>query len=239
MTRIQCLQHVPFEGPGYIKTWAEQNGHSFEMSRLYANDPYPKVEDYDFLVIMGGPMSVHDVDKFGWMREEKIFIRSAIRSGKTILGICLGAQLIAEALGAAVFKNPDTEIGWFPVFRAPGLKDESLADMFPQDFMAFHWHGETFNLPYRSVRLLSSEACENQAFLAGDRILGLQFHLETQWEDVDRVIAKCRDELEDSGPFIQTVESLIYEHRYFDQTSKILAGLLAYLVNITRNKNPI
>jgi GMP synthase-like glutamine amidotransferase len=144
------------------------------------------------LIALGGPMSVNDEDEFPWLREEKRFISESIRSEKPVLGICLGAQLMASSLGARVYRGARKEIGWFPAYAS---EQASGLFAFPPTAEVFHWHGETFDLPDGAMHLASSEACRNQAFRIGARAIGLQFHLETTPESADALIAHCRGEL--------------------------------------------
>ena len=130
---------------------------------------------------------------FPWLVSEKQFIREAIRSGKPVLGICLGAQLIASAMGAGVYRNPLKEIGWFPI-RGISSNDSSVF-CFPPSMIVFHWHGETFDLPPGATRLAKSDGCENQAFQFGQSVIGLQFHLETTPLAAREMVLNCRNEL--------------------------------------------
>lgn len=143
----------------------------------------------DFLLILGGPMSVNEEERFPWLIVEKEFVRAAIESGIPVLGICLGAQMIAHAMGARVFPNAEKEIGWFPIY-AVGSEDSSVFP-FPARQMAFHWHSETFDLPPGAVRLARSEGCENQAFQLGDSVIGLQCHLEATPQTVKALLTQA------------------------------------------------
>lgn len=203
--KAHILQHVPFEGPGSIAGWLEARQAEVGRTRLFQGDPLPDPAAIDLLVVMGGPMSVNDGDRYPWLAGEKRLIREAAECGVAVLGICLGAQLIAGALGARVFPNPVKEIGWFPV-RAVPAPAGSLE--LPGVCQAFHWHGETFDLPAGAVRLAESDACRNQAFQVGPRVLGLQFHLETTEESARALVEHCRDELV-PGTFVQGEEQLL------------------------------
>jgi GMP synthase-like glutamine amidotransferase len=151
-------------------------------------------------------MSVNDEDEYSWLSGEKRLARDVINAGKPVLGICLGAQLIASALGARVYRNTEKEIGWFPVEGL--ISEDPVVFRFPPSTRAFHWHGETFDLPVGASRIARSAACENQAFRLGDSTLGLQFHLETTRESARSLVENCRDELK-SSRFIQSEEAIL------------------------------
>jgi GMP synthase-like glutamine amidotransferase len=211
--RIQVLQHVPFEGIGSIQAWGEARGAALSTRRLFEPGPLPVPRDFDWLIVMGGPMSVNDESTHAWLVPEKRLIASAVEAGKTVLGICLGAQLIASALGARVFPNPRKEIGWFPVRRSPGSHG-AMAGLFAAETEVFHWHGETFDLPPGAVGFLESEACRNQAFMIGRRVLGLQFHIEATPQGAKLLIDNSREDLV-PGPYIQTeAEMLAHPERF-------------------------
>lgn len=202
--RAHVLQHVPFEGLGSIEPWLSERGAEIQFTRFFDSPGLPDPANLDLIVAMGGPMSVNDEMDLPWLKEEKRFISNAVDAGKAVLGICLGAQLIASALGARVYPGSQKEIGWFEIestSNGPGLF------RFPQKATVFHWHGETFDLPPGASRLARSAGCQNQAFQIGRRVIGLQFHLETTPESAELLIAHCRNELLD-GPFIQSEEKL-------------------------------
>lgn len=201
--RVHILQHVEFEGPGAAKAWLTAQGARVDYTRFFA--PQAKLPDHrslDLIIAMGGPMSVNDEAKYPWLREEKRFLGEAIRHGTPVLGICLGAQLIAAACGARVTTAPAREIGWFPVSAVDA--NDSGCFPFPAQTTVFHWHGETFDLPPGAVHLARSAACENQAFQLGRSVIGLQFHLEATPDSVDLLIRNCAGELADGGPWVQS-----------------------------------
>lgn len=205
--RLHVLQHVPFEGLGHIDSWIRRRGHRLTLSRLYEGAKLPDPEAFDRLVILGGPMNIHEEAAYPWLVEEKALIRAALAAGKSAVGICLGAQLLADGLGSRVYAGSHREIGWFPVRLTAAGQRTALTEGLPAVTTVFHWHGDTFDLPPGAVHLFASEACANQAFLLDNRILGLQFHLESTPETVQQLLTHCRDELI-PGPFIQGVAQI-------------------------------
>lgn len=223
--RIRVLQHVPFEGPGTIADWALCRGHTLEIAPLFDGASPDGAAACDMLVVLGGPMSVHDEAALPWLAPEKRAIARAMADGKAVLGICLGAQLIAEALGAEVTRNPHREIGWFPLRRDPTAPPAGPGDALADGLDAFHWHGETFGMPAGAARLASTEACANQAFIFGERVIGLQFHLETTPENARNLVAHCADEM-DGGPFVQDPRSILADGTRFADANRAMARLL-------------
>ena len=204
--RAHTMQHVAFEGLGSIAPWLSAAGYDITATCFFESVELPEVNEIDLLVVMGGPMSVNDEDQFPWLADEKRFIRAAIQAGKPVLGVCLGAQLIASATGARVFTSPQKEIGWFPV---QGIDSSSPAHFrFPPSATVFHWHGETFDLPEGAVRLAQSQACPNQAFQLGRSVIGLQFHLEITPASARDMVANCADELI-PAEFVQSEEPIL------------------------------
>ena len=205
--RIHYLQHIPFEDADNIALWAQQHGHTLTHTRLDLDQSLPDLKTFDWLVVMGGPMNIYEHDAYPWLVREKQFIRAAIDSGKSYLGVCLGAQLAADVLGGRVTRNRQPEIGWFQVALTPEAKKSPLFESFPCRFLAFHWHGDTFAIPPGAVRIAGSEACNNQAFQYGGRVVGLQFHLDYSASGIQRMLQHCGHELVD-GPTIQAASEL-------------------------------
>lgn len=225
--RAHYLQHVPFEGLGSIAAWLDAAGYVSTGAHLYRSAKLPRPHDFDLLIIMGGPMNVDDERDFPWLADEKRLIRQAIEAGKSVLGVCLGAQLIAAALGARVYRNRFQEIGWLPVFGA-GPEDGS-AFRFPPSLDVFHWHGDTFDLPSSAIHLARSEACENQAFQLGDAVIGLQFHLETTPASAREMVAHGQAELKPAR-FVQTEAAILAAAPGTYRTINLLmAEVLAFL----------
>lgn len=223
--RIHALQHVGFEGLGSIEEWAKTHGATINYSRLFANEQLPGVEDFDWLIVLGGPMNIYEEDSYPWLRGEKALIKEAIEGGRVVLGICLGAQLIAGVLGATVTQNRFREIGWFPLTEV----HPAMTALIPTKVLVMHWHGDTFSLPPGAERLASSEACPNQGFIYQERVLGLQFHLETTPSALCTLIDNCRDELVGAGPFIQTPSEMLADPSRFTAINRIMAALLDHL----------
>lgn len=228
MARAHILQHVAFEGPGAIAPWLATAGYHLSVTRLDRNDALPEPSSADFVVILGGPMSVTETDRYPWLSEEIAFVRGCFERGIRILGVCLGAQLLARAAGASVYRNGEPEIGWFPVeavdtARAPGVFQ------FPARLEAFHWHGETFDLPSGAVHLARSAACPHQGFQLGASAIALQFHLETTLELIDGLIAHGRQELA-QAPWVQTEAELrsVVPGRY-EALARSLDAVLSFL----------
>lgn len=222
---LHFFQHVPFEGPGAIELWARGRGHRIRATRFFQGEPLPALDEVDWLLILGGPMSVHDEAIFPWLASEKRFLAEAIAGGRRVLGICLGAQLVAAALGASVYPAAHKEIGWFPVRRRSEAERSPLGRSLPPEVEAFHWHGETFDLPVGAIPLASSEACPNQGFILGERVLCLQFHLETTPEAVAQLLANCSDDLAE-GPFVQSPGVMLSGKRRFRAMHAAMVGLL-------------
>jgi GMP synthase-like glutamine amidotransferase len=188
------FQHVEYEGPGAILPYLQAKGHNVHIVRLYAGDPIPHEDDVDFAILMGGPMSVLDETKYPHFVREKELCCDMVQLGKPLLGICLGAQMIASAFGAAIKKNPEKEIGWFPVtFTGDAVEEMNL----PESLDVFHWHGETFDIPELpgiAEPFAFSEACQNQAFKIGSGI-ALQFHLEATPKSMESMLKNGDDEI--------------------------------------------
>ncbi len=229
--KVHVLQHAAFEGLGSIADLLAGSAAEISFTRFYLDDPLPAPEGLDLLIVMGGPMSVNDEVEFAWLKDEKRFIRQTLDKGVAVLGICLGAQLIASATGARVYPNQEREIGWF---RVAGTKGGDDSFCFPDLLDVFHWHGETFDLPAGAVRLAGSPACRNQAFQLGKNAIGLQFHLEMTPVTVRAMVENCRHELTD-GRYVQSESELLaVETAKYEAAGRIMSDLLAYLVDVRK-----
>jgi len=229
--RAHYLQHVPFEGLGSIEPWLRTAGYAITATRFFAAEELPAADELDLLVVMGGPMSVTDEDEFPWLVREKRFVREVIGAGKPVLGICLGAQLVASAMGARIFPNRAKEIGWFPV-NGVALNDPGNFK-FPHSIEAFHWHGETFDLPTGATLIARSAGCEHQAFQLGDKVLGLQFHLETTPDAARTMVAHCGDELIPAQYVQPAKEILAAPVETYQAINQLMGKVLEFLLERT------
>lgn len=206
--RVHCFQHVPFEGLGSIEAWTRTTGSEVSWTRFFESDAVPLPDDVDLLVVLGGPMSANDDATFPWLAAERRWIREAIEDEKGVIGICLGAQLIARTMGARVYPNREREIGWWPIEGVGAGETHPAWAAVRSETMVFHWHGETFDLPPGAVHLARSAGCEHQGFRMGERVMGLQFHLESTPAGVRDMVSHGRDELAPSR-FVQSESALL------------------------------
>ncbi len=229
--KIHYLQHVPFEGIAYIENWIKVNGNEMAGTKLFAGEIPAADMDFDMLVVMGGPMNIYEEDKYSWLAKEKKYIEKAITSKKAVLGICLGAQLIADVLGARVYKNSYREIGWHPVSLTPEAKNTAVFNGLPERFTAFHWHGDTFDIPAGAVRTAESKACPNQAFEYEKRVIGLQFHLESSDNSIAALTQNCGDEIVE-GNYTQTPEEITAGFKHIEKLNRLMESLLNRLTGM-------
>lgn len=224
---IHCFQHVSFETPGTILEWAERKGHSISYTCFFEeNHSLPTLDGVDALLIMGGYMNVDEEEKFSWLAREKLFIHEVFDSGKKIIGICLGAQLIAASLGAKVYKGKEKEIGFFPLTFTRKALGHPLFNHFKNPYPVFHWHGDTFDLPDWAIRIATTSACENQAFLIGRNVLGMQFHPEMNESIIEELMLHDAAELKEAGTFIQDSTEIRNRYNHLRQNKEDLFLLL-------------
>ncbi len=227
--RAHYFQHEAFEDTAAIGTWLQDHGFEITGTRFFESDALPAVEDIDWLVIMGGAMSVNDEARLPWLVREKEFVRQCIAAQKVVVGVCLGAQMIASALGAAVYRNSGKEIGWFPVEKS-GQSGSLLFQDFPERLHVFHWHGETFDLPKGADLVARSETTRHQIFTYGNRVVGFQCHLETTPASLASLSKACHAELI-PAPRVQTHDEMMAgTEKYIAPMHKALFGVLERLL---------
>jgi GMP synthase-like glutamine amidotransferase len=222
---IHIFQHVHFEGEGLIREWAKSNGAQLTHTRFYEKVEFPN-HHIDLLVIMGGPMGVYDEAEFPWLADEEAFIKTALNQGTKIMGVCLGAQLLAHALGAQVKANKVKEIGWFPVQLT--VNHHSLFEKFGDNasLPVLHWHGDTFDTPTNAIHVLSSDACTNQAFVYKQQAVALQFHLEMTRQNLELLIENAGTELIPSSTVQTAIELKKGLMQYHDNCKLLMFDLL-------------
>ena len=235
--RIHVLRHVAFEGPGSIQAWAESRGAQLATACLYERPLLPSVGDFDWLIVMGGPMSVNDDHAYAWLAPEKKLIADAVAAGRVVLGICLGAQLVAGALGARVYAHRQKEIGWFPLEAPPRARASAtgvaaaVLRAVPDGAAAFQWHGDTFDLPPGAAHLLRTAACEHQDAHRLAAAVGLQFHLEMTHPGAAALVENCGEEIK-AGPTIQTVAEMLADSGRFSAGNLMMGEILDSLPRV-------
>jgi GMP synthase - Glutamine amidotransferase domain len=222
--RIHYFQHVSFETPGMIADWAESRGHQLTGTHFYQPDAVsPEIRQIDRLIIMGGPMNIYEEQRYPWLRDEKQLIKRALTLRIPVLGICLGAQLLADCLGASVYPGREKEIGWFPVTITAA--QENPFHVFPERLNVLHWHGDTFDLPEGAYRTAASKVTPNQAFVYRQRVMGVQFHLEVPEAAIRRLIDHSQEDLV-PGPYVQTEKELLGRQTLIDENRRWLYRFL-------------
>ncbi|MCC5843571.1 MAG: type 1 glutamine amidotransferase [Verrucomicrobia bacterium] len=222
---LHSLHHVSFEGLGRIADWADCRGWTRSATWQHRGDPLPNLEDVDLLCIMGGPMSVGDEHLFPWLAPEKVLIQEALARNIPTIGVCLGAQLIADVSGAPVAQMPHKEIGWYDIWKLEVACPLSWMRTFPDTLKVLHWHGDQFAIPPGATPLWSSAACPNQGFALGSA-LALQFHLELSRENLALLVDHAGDELISESPSVQTDDEILAAVHPFVQTADVLYRLL-------------
>jgi GMP synthase (glutamine-hydrolysing) len=227
--RIHSLQHVPFEDLGSMQQDIQKYGAHLTTTHWYRGDTPPAVNDFDVLIVMGGPMGVYDEAQYPWLAEEKILIASAIAANKKIIGFCLGAQLIACALGAPVTRNAHREIGWFPLQITATASEHPIAKILANCNAVFHWHGDTFALPANAQLIASSLACAHQAYIINEQIYAFQFHLETTETSARALVENCAEDLDNSA-YVQTAEEIFQDKERFAAINRAMSSVLAQIL---------
>lgn len=227
--KILFVTHAMFEKPGSIETWAKKNGHETHEVRPYKGENLPDINDFDLLVVMGGPQSPLEMDKAPYLVDEITLIKQAIVKHKRIIGICLGAQLIGEALGAKTERSPHREIGMYLVEQLEEAKFDPVFGQFPEKYDVMHWHSDMPGIPAGATLLAKSEGCPRQIFRYGDRIYGFQCHFELIRELVQEMIECCPNDLR-AGTYVRSVKELVYAD--YSQINMKMDKVLDYLASL-------
>ena len=242
--RIHALFHTDYEDLSYIKHWANNHQHTITYTRSYNQDSLPALNSFDWLIVMGGPMSVHDEDSQPWLIDEKRLIKQSVDSGKTVIGVCLGAQLIAHCLGASVEPTGVKEIGWLPIQLTKDAQAHPLLQDLPkQPFTVFHWHGDGFEYPRGAIPLATSEAWRKQGFLyqtpqqkaLGTWVMAWQCHFEVTKESIVRMVANGENTIQkgliDYPKTVQSAAEIIaLGDKYITDNNARLATMLNRMV---------
>lgn len=230
--RLHLLEHDPIDMSCTNMTrWAKERGHTVQHTYLCSNETLPDMDNFDWVMIMGGSPHAWEGEKHPWLALEKAFISDALERDKFILGVCFGAQLLAEALGGAVTPNRHREIGWHEVAVTTEGRDGFLFRNIQKRFMTFHWHSDHFSIPHGCIRLASSETTPNQAFIMeGKPVVGFQFHPEYSREMVTRFAHDSGHEWY-PGPFVPGKDAILEQTRAMPDTYWLMAALLDNLAN--------
>ena len=219
MQKVAIFQHAEGEWIGSMTDWFADKDFQLQTYRLDLNESLPTVDQFDWLLIMGGPMSAYEEDIYPWLVPEKKVIKEAIESGKTVLGICLGGQLIANAMGADVYRNIGNEVGWHPM-----TKTNACATWMPDNLVPLSWHYDCFDLPSGAIPFASSAITPYQGFKLGENVWALQFHLEAHANTVGDFLA-LDDEGLPLGEYVQT-EAEIFTTDHLEQSRLAAFNLL-------------
>lgn len=223
---IQVIQHSAADSPASVASILDRLGHSVSTIRIDRGDPIPELPTADVLMMFGGGISLTASELPTWVDQERRLIRQYVEQGRRVLGICLGAQLLASALGATVKRNLEPEAGWHRVFRSSGSRRSGPATSLPSEMIAFHWHQDTFGIPQGATHLYQSEACSNQAFALGDRVFGFQFHFEANERTVLTFLAVSKLYRRQAS-FVQSEEQITEGiERYLTTQTEHLATFL-------------
>lgn len=232
--KIQVIQHSPINTLGTIEEYAKMRNYFVELTRFYEVKTPPEIGSFDLLIIMGGPMGVYNYRDHPWLRNEKEFIKQTVDAGKPVVGICLGAQLLADILGAQVYENKYMEMGWFPIkviSKVTSQKDKSQKEEteflkgLPEEITVFHWHSQTFDLPSGALQLYESEGCKNQGFIYRNKVVALQFHPEVTEERIESLIERFGNLMGD-GPFVQDKKEMLGQKEHLACTKEFMFLIL-------------
>lgn len=227
--QIHAVLHAAFEPLGIIAQWAKEQGHLVSITRTYDGEQLPEVSLFDMLIIMGGPQSSLEIEKYPYLADEIALIKKSIVENKPIIGVCLGAQLISQALGADPEKSPHKEVGVFSIELLDDAHDDPIFKDFPKDFDVMHWHNDMPGLPNGSVVLAKSAGCPRQIVRFLPNVYGFQCHFEINRDVALGLIANCQSDLVPSL-FVQNEDQMLKSD--FSSINQKMKKILDVLANI-------
>jgi len=238
MAKVLVFQHVAYEPLGVLDPMLRDAKHRIKYVNFYRHPTaQPNLKGYQALIVLGGPMNVDEIEQYPHLKTEIDVIQQAIKKDIPILGICLGAQLIAHALGANVYKADGLEVGWYDLKKNSAGQDDKLIKHFKDSEKLFQWHGRTYDTPKNAVNLLSTEMCPNQAFRYGDKVYGLQFHLEvtepvvTRWLHLDGHAS----DLKQCGKYDNLEQEISETQKYIFSSMRLAKSVFGEFVNLIPN----
>lgn len=231
--KIQYIIHADFEMPGIIETWAKQNSFKENICRPFAGEKLPGIDQFDFLILMGGPQSPLNMKEAPYLQNEIDLIRKALKAEMPVLGFCLGAQLIGEAFGARTERSPYKEVGVFPIeLTDEGLKDHLLQEL-PKTFPVVHWHNDMPGLTQEAKILAASQGCPRQIIRYSELAYGFQCHPEPTKSNIETMIHHCPNDLA-PGKFVQTASELLAQD--FNAINQKMIIILNNLIKISAKR---
>lgn len=222
--KIHTIVHNDIEKIGVIEDWIAQSSFEMTQTRTYRGEMLPQVESGDMVIIMGGEQSVRNLEAFPYLKDEIAFVQEAAALGCPIFGVCLGAQLIAAALGGRVVASPEKEMGVYPISMTQEARHNPIFGAWPEELNVFHWHFDMAELPEGARLHARSAGCPVQAFSIGPHIYGFQFHLELNHARAKALVKRFSKDLENPGPYTKSVEEVL--NADFDQMNSWLLRFL-------------